>query len=53
MDFQKFTHSAQKRLSDAETLAYSAKHTALSSAHVLSAMLSAPESIAPELLKNA
>ncbi|MFZ3233206.1 MAG: Clp protease N-terminal domain-containing protein [Patescibacteria group bacterium] len=53
MDFEKFTHSAQKRLSEAETLAYSAKHTTLAPAHLLAAMLSAPDSIVPELLKNA
>ncbi|MDQ1343473.1 MAG: ATP-dependent Clp protease ATP-binding subunit ClpB [Patescibacteria group bacterium] len=53
MDFEKFTHSAGKRLSEAETLAYSAKHTSLAPAHLLAAMLSAPDSIAPELLKNA
>lgn len=53
MNFEKFTHSSAKRLSEAETLAYSAKNTALVPAHLLAVMLSASESIVPELLKNA
>jgi ATP-dependent Clp protease ATP-binding subunit ClpB len=53
MNFEKFTHSSAKRLSEAETLAYSAKNVFLAPAHLLSAMLSSSESIVGELLKNA
>ncbi len=53
MNFEKFTHSSAKRLSEAETLAYSAKNVSLVPAHLLSAMLSSSESIVGELLKNA
>lgn len=52
MNFEKFTHSSQKRLSEAETLAYSAKHTSLVPAHLLSAMLSSNESVAPGLVSS-
>lgn len=52
MNFEKFTHSSQKRLSEAETLAYSARHTALVPAHLLVAMLSSSESVAPGLVSS-
>lgn len=53
MDFEKFTRSVQRRLSEAEALAFSAKNPTLASAHLLSAMLTSPESVAPGLVKAA
>ncbi len=53
MNFEKYTRQAQKRLSEAESLAFDAKHSTLEGVHILAAMLASNESVAPELLKSA
>jgi ATP-dependent Clp protease ATP-binding subunit ClpB len=53
MNFEKYTHAAQKRLSETESLAFGAKHSTLEPVHLLSAMLAANESVVPDLLKSA